>query len=197
MGYYFLSFLMIFSLSGAFYAAEAGGKIGMKSGKSEKVTSAPKGKAPSVQSKGGGHKKGSGKHGVGRHGRHKKSPYFPNPLFPVYGYYGYYYPNDYSYSDPEHPLGYGTTLGTTLSRESNIEVNRGLAKPGPSNNVQTYEDVEVYSDYAPGAYNPAGQPSGSGTIYVWTDEDGVDNYVNDIELVPAARRESVRIISGD
>jgi hypothetical protein len=197
MGYYLLSFLMVFSLSGALYAADTGGKIGMKPGKSEKASSAPEGKAPSVQSKGEGHKKGGGKHGGGRHGHHKKSPYFPNPLFPVYGYYGYYYPNDYSYSDSEHPLGYGTTLGTTLSRESNIEVNQGLAKPGPSNNARAYEDVEVYSDYAPGAYNPSGQPAGNGTIYVWTDENGVDNYVNDIDLVPTAKRESVRIISGD
>ncbi len=197
MGYYLLSFLIIFSLSGALYAAEAGGKIGMKPGKSGKASSAPKGKASSVQSKGEGHKKGGGKHGGRRHGHHKKFPYFPNPLFPVYGYYGYYYPNDYSYSDSEHPLGYGTTLGTTLSRESNIEVNQGLAKPGQSNSTQTYEDVEVYYDYAPGAYNPDGQPSGNGTIYVWTDDNGVDNYVNDIELVPTSKRESVRIIPGD
>ena len=197
MGYYLVSFLMIFSLSGALYAAESGGKIGMKPGKSSKASSAPKGKAPSVQSKGEGHNRGGGKHGGGRGGHHKKYPYFPNPIYPVYGYYGYYYPNDYSYSDSEHPLGYGTTLGTTLSRESNIEVNQGLAKPGQSNNTQTYEDVEVYYDYAPGAYNPAGQPLGNGTIYVWTDDNGVDNYVNDIEHVPASKRESVRIISGD
>ena len=78
MGYYLLSFLMIFSLSGALYAAEAGGKIGMKSGKSEKASSEPKGKAPSVQSKGEGQNKGGGKHGGGRHRHHKKSPYFPN-----------------------------------------------------------------------------------------------------------------------
>ena len=197
MGYYLLSFLMIFSLSGALYAAETGGKIGMKPGQSSKASSPPKGKAPSAQSKGEGHNKGGGKHGGGRGGHHKKYPYFPNPLYPVYGYYGYYYPNDYSYSDSEHPLGYGTTLGTTLSRESNIEVNQGLAKPGQSNSTRNYEDVEVYYDYAPGAYNPAGQPSGNGTIYVWTDENGVDNYVNDIELVPASRREGVRTIPGD
>ena len=197
MGYYLLSFLIIFSLSGASYAADTGGKIGKKPGQSNKASAAPKGKAPSAQSKGEGHRKGGGKHGGGRGGHHKKYPYFPNPLYPAYGYYGYYYPNDYSYSDSEHPLGYGTTLGTTLSRESNIEVNQGLAKPGQSNDARNYEDVEVYYDYAPGAYNPAGQPSGNGTIYVWTDDNGVDNYVNDIELVPASRRESVRTISGN
>ena len=200
MGYYLVSFLMIFSLSGALYAAETGGKIGMKPGKSNKASSAPKGKAPSVQSKGEGRNKGGGKHGSGRGGHHKKYPYFPNPLYPVYGYYGYYYPNDYSYSDSEHPLGYGTTLGTTLSRESNIEVNQGLAKPGQSDNVRTYEDVEVYTDYSPGsygAYDPYGKPAESRTIYIWTDENGVDNYVNDLGLVPPAQRENVRIIFGD
>ncbi|MCC6712719.1 MAG: hypothetical protein IT344_05085 [Candidatus Dadabacteria bacterium] len=196
MGYYFLLFLMAFSLGGALHAADAGGRIGMKSGKSEKA-SAPTGKTRSVQSKGEGHKKEGGRHVEGRHGRREKSPHFPNPLFPVYGYYGYYYPNDYSYSDPEHPLGYGTTLGTTLSRESNIEVNRGLAKPVLPDSTRSYEDVEVYSDHAPGAYNPTGRPSGGGTIYVWTDENGVDNYVNDMDLVPTARRENVRIIPGD
>lgn len=202
--HYLLSFLMIFSLTGSLYAADTGGKIGMKSGKPDKAATSPGGKAPSpAEGKGGGGKhdgnKDGNKHGDRRGHRHKP-PFFPNPFFPVYGYYGYYYPNDYSYSDPEHPLGYGTTLGTTLSRESNIDANRDLAKPGRPDNVRTYEDVEVYTDYPPGAYGaygPSGQAAESRTIYIWTDENGVDNYVNDPGLVPAAERENVRIIFGD
>ncbi len=191
---------MVFSLTGALYASDTGGKIGMKSGKPDKAATAPSGKSPApVQGKGGGEMKDGKKHGDRRGHRHKP-PFFPNPFFPVYGYYGYYYPNDYSFSDPEHPLGYGTTLGTTLSRESNIDANRDFAKPGQPDNVRTYEDVEVYTDYSPGAYgayDAYGQPAESRTIYIWTDENGVDNYVNDIDLVPSAQRENVRTIFGD
>lgn len=202
--YYLFSLVMVFSMTGALYAADTGGKIGMKSGKPDKAAAAPGGKAPSsVQGKGGGEIKDGKKHGKKYGDRHKhrhNPPFFPNPLSPVYGYYGYYYPNDYSYSDPEHPLGYGTTLGTTLSRESNIDANRDLAKPGQPNNVRTYEDVEVYTDYSAGsyeAYGSSGRPAESRTIYIWTDENGVDNYVNDPGLVPLAQRENVRIIFGD
>lgn len=198
--YYLFSLVIVFSMAGALYASDTGGKIGMKSGKPDKAATAPGGKAPSsVQGKGGGEIKDGKKHGD-RHKHRHKPPFFPNPLFPVYGYYGYYYPNDYSYSDPEHPFGYGTTLGTTLSRESNIDANRDLAKPGQPDNARTYEEVEVYTDYSPGsygAYNPYGKPAESRTIYIWTDESGVDNYVNDPGLVPPAQRENVRIIFGD
>ena len=57
MGYYLLSFLMVISLSGALYAADTGGKIGMKPGKSEKASSAPEGKPQSVQINGEEQKK--------------------------------------------------------------------------------------------------------------------------------------------
>lgn len=123
-----------------------------------------------------------------KHGKHynKYSYYYPN-------YYGYYpYQDSYVYYDPLYPYGYGTTLGTVLERPSNLEVNQYIN----SRDRKSYKQYHQYGDEPlPGYYSDS--PSQEQVIYIWTDEDGVENYVNDLDLVPPEYRDEVRIIGRD
>lgn len=126
-----------------------------------------------------------------------------NPLYaPLYylGYYGYApYTNYSTYRDPDYPLGYGTTMGTTLERPSNIEVNqffrdspsRGYYPKEYSGAVYAYTDV--LPGYAPDNYSPS--PAVEQTIYVWVDDSGVKNYANGLDLVPLRYRDIVTTLN--
>ena len=98
------------------------------------------------------------------------------------------------------------TLGTTVERQSNIEVNEALqkkrqermkaAEEARANNLQTPEDTE--GEGAPSAeeITPAGPPQLGdsardldtpgvrGGLFTWTDEQGVLHATNDIGQVP-------------
>lgn len=128
-----------------------------------------------------------------------------NPLYAPYYYFGYYgyppYNGYYAYVDPDYPLGYGTTLGTTLERPSNLEINQfNESAPAPqeyrqdnpgAGNIYTEPQEDTVVEY----YNPP--PSEEQTIYVWVDEGGVRNYVNDIDLVPMRYRDIVTIMGAE
>ncbi len=133
-------------------------------------------------------------------GRYKK--YYPYYFPYYYSYSGYsYYPDYYMYDDPDYPYGYGTTLGSTLERPSNLEVNRygdQTEERGYDGQGDTAGDVpyarDVYGTYTE-YYGPP--PSEEQTIYIWVDENGIENYVNDLDLVPLEYRNDVRILGGE
>ncbi|MEW6146018.1 MAG: hypothetical protein AB1598_13490 [Thermodesulfobacteriota bacterium] len=140
----------------------------------------------------------------GKHDDHKWRHKF-NPLYAPYYYLGYYgyppYTGYYAYIDPDYPFGYGTTLGTTLERPSNLEVNQFLeGAPAPQDYRQDDSGAgDAYTEPPQDAvveyYNPS--PSGEQTIYVWVDEGGVRNYANDIDLVPERYRDIVTIVGAE
>jgi hypothetical protein len=141
------------------------------------------------------------------HGKnhHPKRPHKFNPLYaPFYysGYYGYApYAGYYAYVDPDYPLGYGTTLGTTLERPSNLEINQFLEDaPAPreyqqDNTAAGDAYTEPPQDTVVEYYNTP--PSGEQTIYVWVDEGGVRNYANDFDLIPERYRDIVTIMGAE
>jgi len=147
----------------------------------------------------GGNDKWDGKH------HHDWKHHKFNPLYAPYYYLGYYgyppYNGYYAYVDPDYPLGYGTTLGTTLERPSNLEINQfNQNAPAPQEyrqdnsgpgNIYTEPQEDTVVEY----YNPP--PSEEQTIYVWVDEGGVRNYVNDIDLVPMRYRDVVTIMGAE
>lgn len=136
-----------------------------------------------------------------RHGKHhhRKGHHKFNPLFAPYYYFGYYgyapYANYYVYADSDYPFGYGTTLGTTLERPSNLEVNQfGQDSPVPAEYQRDNSDAGYVNTDSPEKdvadyYNPP--PAEEQTIYVWVDESGVRNYANDLDLVPLGYRDIV------
>ena len=142
-----------------------------------------------------------------RHGNyhHDKGNHKFNPLYAPFYYFGYYgyapYNGYYAYADPDYPLGYGTTMGTSLERPSNLEINRFNENPpvpedyrqdnsGAGNTyIGPAEDAVVEFYYPP--------PSEEQTIYVWVDESGVPNYVNDIDLVPLRYRDIATILGAE
>lgn len=136
---------------------------------------------------------------------HDKGHHNFNPLYAPYYYFGYYgyapYNGYYAYVDPEYPLGYGTTMGTSLERPSNIEINRyNEGAPAPPQYREDDSDTDYpYSepteDTVVENYNPP--PSREQTIYVWVDESGVQNYANDIDLVPLRYRDIVTIMGAE
>lgn len=140
----------------------------------------------------------------GHNQRHKR-PHKFNPLYAPYYYFGYYgyapYTNYYAYVDPDYPLGYGTTLGTSLERPSNLEVNQfGQDSPAPADyrrdnsgagDAYTEPPEVPVIEY----YNPP--PAREQTIYVWVDESGVRNYVNDLDFVPAKYRDVVTTLGAE
>ncbi|HVY54277.1 MAG TPA: hypothetical protein VHC46_00820 [Thermodesulfobacteriota bacterium] len=141
-------------------------------------------------------------HGKDHHGKgHDKF----NPLYAPYYYFGYYgyapYTGNYAYVDPDYPLGYGTTMGTSLERPSNIEINRYLEE-APAQPYYNQENPGAGYTYTGPAeetvveYNNP-PPSEEQTIYVWVDESGVSNYVNDIDLVPPRYRDVVTIMGAE
>lgn len=141
-------------------------------------------------------------HGKRHHGKgHHKF----NPLYaPFYysGYYGYLpYTGYYAYVDPDYPFGYGTTMGTTLERPSNLEVNRfNDEAPAPvdyrrDNSGAGYTYTEPPEDIV--VEYPGPPPSEEQTIYVWVDESGVPNYVNDIDLIPQSYRDIATVLGAE
>ena len=140
------------------------------------------------------------------HNHHHDGPHKFNPLYAPYYYFGYYggyalYTDYYANADPDYPLGYGTTMGTTLERPSNLEVNQfGQDSPSPADYRQDNSDAgHTYTE-------PAGDsvieyssppPSEEQTIYVWVDESGVRNYVNDLDFVPLRYRDIVRTLDAE
>ena len=142
------------------------------------------------------------RHGQNHHGKwHDKI----NPIYAPYFYLGYYgyapYNGYYSYIDPDYPLGYGTTMGTTLARPSNIEINQYLEQaPAPQYNGQgdsgaVYTYTEPAEDAVVEYNNPS--PSEEQTIYVWVDESGVKNYANDIDFVPLRFRDIATVMGAE
>jgi hypothetical protein len=139
------------------------------------------------------------------HNQHHKRPHKFNPLYAPYYYFGYNgyapYTNYYAYADPDYPLGYGTTLGTTLERPSNLEVNQfGQDSPAPAEYQQDNPDAGYVNTDSPEQdaadyYNPP--PAEEQTIYVWVDESGVRNYVNDIDFVPTKYRDVVTTLGAE
>jgi len=142
-----------------------------------------------------------------RHGNyhHDKGHHKFNPLYAPYYYFGYYgyapYTGYYAYVDPDYPLGYGTTMVTSLERPSNLEINRfNEDAPVPQdyrqdNSGAGYTYTEPPEDTIVEYYNPP--PSEEQTIYVWIDEGGVRNYVNDIDLVPQKYRDIATILGAE
>lgn len=142
-----------------------------------------------------------------RHGKrhHHKGHHKFNPLYAPYYYSGYYgyapYTNYYAYVDPDYPFGYGTTLGTTLERPSNLEVNQlGQDSPAPAEYQQGNSDAGYVNTDSPEKgvadyYNPP--PAEEQTIYVWVDESGVRNYANDLDLVPLGYRDIVTTLGAE
>ena len=133
-----------------------------------------------------------------RYNYYGHKPY--NQPYGGYVYYGYdnYYPPDnygYEYRDPYY---YGSTLGTVPERRSNLDVNPYRGRPEYRGNEEAYypEDVyeypEVYEE-PPGAYSNAPDPGGQ-TIYVWTDNSGVEHFVNDPDIVPDEFWGQVRVV---
>lgn len=144
--------------------------------------------------------------GGDRHGKHHKHHHKRDnkfyPFFPPFGYYGYYspYSDYYAEVDPDYPLGYGTTLGTSLERQSNLEVNQYFVKPPLEPRAQPYPaagDTYAEEQYDAAYEYYAPPSSGSRVIYIWTDENGVDNYVNDPDLIPDGQIDNVRIMGGE
>lgn len=139
------------------------------------------------------------------HNQHHKRPHKFNPLYAPYYYFGYNgyapYTNYYAYADPDYPLGYGTTLGTTLERPSNLEVNQfGQDSPGPAEYQQDNPDAGYVNTDSPEKdvtdyYNPP--PAEEQTFYVWVDESGVRNYANDLDLVPLGYRDIVTTLGAE
>lgn len=128
--------------------------------------------------------------------KHKKHGYYNKP-HGGYVYYGYnnYYPGDYYYEDIPYD-GYGSTLGTVPRRPSNLEVNNYVYGPDYENNDQGYYPEDQYGyqgDYVQEDYSYAPGPE-SRTIYIWTDEFGVEHFVNDPNLVPDQFWGDVRIV---
>jgi len=117
-----------------------------------------------------------------------------------YVYYGYndYYPEDY-YGYEEIPYdGYGSTLGTVPERRSNLDVNNYVYGPDYENYDTEYypEDVYEYSDDYQATtddYTYVPKP-GNRTIYIWTDDRGVEHFVNDPNLIPEQFKGDLRIV---
>ena len=132
-----------------------------------------------------GQKPGHNRPGYKHNKHHYKKYYGYNP------YYGYpaYFPYDNSIAISE----YDTTFGTGLSRPNNIEVNRYLQETRPSK-TDYQSSSPVYTEEPSVEYIYIPRPESS-TIYVWTDEAGVDHYVNDIDLVPAKYRENISSVT--
>lgn len=119
-------------------------------------------------------------------------PYYFPPYYVSYGYS--YYPDYYLYEDAVSPYGYGTTLGTSLERPSNLEVNRFEDKGGE----RVYVEQAGTEPYAEGVYGIYAEsyvppPREGEAIYIWVDKNGVENYVNDLDLVPLQYMDSIRI----
>lgn len=133
-----------------------------------------------------------------KHSGHYKN-YYPYYFPPYYVSYGYSYsPDYYLYEDPVSLYGYGTTLGTSLERPSNLEVNRY----GGDRDSYEQAGTEGGVPYAEGVYgiyteNYGPSPSEGGAIYIWVDENGVENYVNDLDLVPLRYKDNIRIVGGE
>lgn len=143
---------------------------------------------------------------------HSKKHYYKNhkkhynyygykPYYKPYGgyvYYGYndYYPEDYYYEDVPYD-GYGSTLGTVPERRSNLDVNNYVYGPDYDIYPESYpEDGYEYPDEyqnAPDSYSYAPEPERR-TIYIWTDERGVEHFVNDPDLVPEEFRGDLRVV---
>lgn len=117
----------------------------------------------------------------------------------TYVYYGYndYYPDDYYYYDDIPYDGYGSTLGTVPERRSNLEVNNYVYGPDYDIYPESYpEDTYEYPDEyqsAPDSYSYAPEPDRR-TIYIWTDDRGVEHFVNDPDLVPEEFRGDLRVV---
>jgi len=153
--------------------------------------------------------KGYGNYGYGNnhyyknHQKHYNYNYYGyKPYYKPRGYvyYGYndYYPGDYyGYEDIPYD-GYGSTLGTVPERRSNLDVNNYVYGPDYQDEEPEYypEDVYEYSEdsqYGPEDYSYAPEP-GSRTIYIWTDNRGVEHFVNDPNLVPERYRGDLRVV---
>jgi len=143
------------------------------------------------------------KHYYKNHNKHYSYNYYGyKPYYKPrsYVYYGYndYYPEDY-YGYEDIPYGgYGSTLGTVPERRSNLEVNNYVYGPDYRGNAAEYypEDVYEYSDDyqdTQDGYSYAPEP-GNRTIYIWTDEHGVEHFVNDPDLVPDQLRGDLRVV---
>ena len=112
-------------------------------------------------------------------------------------YFGYnYYPEDYYLYEDVPYDGYGSTLGTVPRRPSNLEVNNYVYGPDyesydpgyyPEEQYR-YKDEYVQDDYS---YVPDSERR---TIYIWTDDRGVEHFVNDPDLVPDQFWEDVRVV---
>jgi len=138
-----------------------------------------------------------------KHKSHNKHYYNNHGYNPQGGnvYYGYdnYYPSPdyygYGYGDPYY---YGFTLGTVPERRSNLDVNPYRGRPEYRGNEEAYypEDVyeypEVYEEPT-GDYSNAPGPANR-TIYVWTDDTGVEHFVNDPDIVPDEFWGQVRVV---
>jgi hypothetical protein len=139
----------------------------------------------------------------GKHDDHKRRHKF-NPLFAPFYYFGYGYapyPGYYAYVDPDYPFGYGTTLGTTLERQNNLEVNQFLeGAPAPQDHRQNDSGAgDTYTESAQDAVVEYYHPplAEEQTIYVWVDDGGVRNYVNDFDLVPERYRDIVTVVGAE
>ena len=150
-------------------------------------------------------------HSHGRNGHndvnnnHHQGPHKFNPLYAPFYYFGYYgyapYTANYAYQDPEYPLGYGTTMGTTLERPSNLEVNQ-FGQNSPAEGYYPPEDSgagDTYTDAPQGHVqdNYNSPPAVEQTISIWIDESGVKNYANELNLVPLKYRDVVTTLSAE
>jgi hypothetical protein len=133
-----------------------------------------------------------------RYNYYGHKPY--NQPYGGYVYYGYnnYYPDDYYVYEDVPYDGYGSTLGTVPRRPNNLDVNNYVYGPDYDSYEPGYDPEEQYEypdvyeeplgDYsnAPGSANRA--------IYVWTDNSGVEHFVNDPDIVPDEFWSQVRVV---
>jgi hypothetical protein len=92
-------------------------------------------------------------------------------------------------------------MGTPLESPSNLEVNQfGQDSPSPADYRQDNSDAgHTYTEPAEDSvieYSTP-PPSEEQTIYVWVDESGVRNYVNDLDFVPLRYRDIVTTLGAE
>ncbi len=137
------------------------------------------------------------KHNHKRH-RHKKhhNPHYYDYQYDPY-YPGYtYYPSDYGvYGSTVIIDGYDSEYYGYYGRPSNLEVN-GYIKPDYDQELYLEPTEEYY--YEEPIYEEAVEPvqdeSLSDVIYVWTDDEGVEHYTNDPDLIPEYYSDTVRVV---
>ncbi len=143
-----------------------------------------------------------GNHGHGKkhyYKNHKKhyNYYGYKPYYRAYGGYVYYPDDYYGYEDIPYD-GYGSTLGTVPERRSNLEVNNYVYGPDYGIDKPDYYPEDVYEypgEYqsTPDSYSYAPE-SERRTIYIWTDDRGIEHFVNDPDLVPEQFRRDLRVV---